>query len=870
MSSMINFKTKFLSFILVVALVATMMPITTFAEDNVTIVDSGTCGEKLVWEYDSNGVLSISGEGEMENYESYNSAPWYEYIRKQYTWGTTMTATKIVVNEGVTSIGTYAFSYCGCPVELPETLNVLYPYAFYHAFGDLKNATLTLPNGLTVIGEYAFYFSDITQINFPATLKTIGKNAFGYCRLLKTIELNSGLESIHKNAFEGCATLEKVTIPESITSIPDSCFSGCSSLSEVSIPDTVTSIGFKTFAECTSLEYIDLPNSLNYVSGYLFYECSNLKHITIPNTVNSIGWHAFDGCQKLNSIKFNENLKWIETNAFYNCYDLKSVFIPSLTTYFESSSSFGYCDDLVTGEDYQKIEDFKLYCWKGSEAEESAIKYGTNYEAIDIVIEERCVYAGEAVIPMVKITIGDKVLSENSDYIIECFNNDKVGVAAIKLSFINEYVFLPEIEKIFKICYGISECTVTLDKDVYQYHDILPKIQVEHEGKSLTCGVDYEVEYIIGTESWTKSDESISRYIWDIGKGVARIKGIGIYAGEYDLEFEITKFDMSNAKLSTPWTSQGDGSYGSGSFNMKNFEYDGTAKIQSGYRVCDNNDTISAKHYEVSYQNNVDAGTATMVIKGKGDYYTGTLEKTFFIDKAPIDNLIIELSQTTYVYDGTVKMPLVTVKEPDGDRLAEGTDYTLSYDTNTKKVGTYKVTVVFKGNYVGAKDLYFKIIPQGQWMHDGVGWWYQNTDGTYPINCWKKIDNVWYYFNGSGYILTGWQSIGGTWYYFNGSGAMVTGWQSIGGTWYYFAGSGAMVIGWQSIGGTWYYFNGSGAMVTGWQSIGGTWYYFAGSGTMTSNQWIGNYYLQADGSMAVNKRIGIYYVGADGAWIPGI
>ena len=217
----------------------------------------------------------------------------------------------------------------------------------------------------------------------------------------------------------------------------------------------------------------------------------------------------------------------------------------------------------------------------------------------------------------------------------------------------------------------------------------------------------------------------------------------------------------------------------------------------------------------------------------------------------------------------------------------------------------------------------------GTWKHDGIGWWYLNANGTYPVNIWREIDNVTYYFNASGYIvtdwqsidgvwyyfdssgamMTGWQSIGGVWYYFNSSGAMMTGWQSIGGVWYYFNGSGdmvtgwqsiggvwycfnssgtmmtgwqsiggvwyyfnnsgAMMTGWQSIGGVWYYFNGSGAMMTGWQSIGSVWYYFNSDGAMVSNQWVGNYYLQADGSMAVNKRIGIYYVGADGAWIPG-
>ena len=254
------------------------------------------------------------------------------------------------------------------------------------------------------------------------------------------------------------------------------------------------------------------------------------------------------------------------------------------------------------------------------------------------------------------------------------------------------------------------------------------------------------------------------------------------------------------------------------------------------------------------------------------------------------------------------------------------TNFTISGYTSSP--GNKTIIVTYNG-----KNTNFVVVVNakpvtGTWKYDGIGWWYQNSNGTYPRSCWKEIDNVWYYFNASGYILTGWQSIdgiwyyfngsgammtgwqsiggtwyyfngsgamltswqsiGGTWYYFNGSGAMATGWQSIGGTWYYFNGSGAMATGWQSIGGTWYYFdgsgamatgwqaigetwyyfNGSGAMVTGWQSIGGVWYYFEGSGAMVANRWVGNYYLQTDGTMATNKWIGSYYVGADGVWIP--
>ena len=378
------------------------------------------------------------------------------------------------------------------------------------------------------------------------------------------------------------------------------------------------------------------------------------------------------------------------------------------------------------------------------------------------------------------------------------------------------------------------------------------------------------------------------------------------------------KFNLANAKLMTP-----DGQ----DFEIQDFVYDGKEKRQPEFVLCDENGVLVGKeNYDIFYKNNINTGTAFLIISGKGDYYTGTLEKAFYINKASIADLTIKLSETRYVWDGSAKSPTVIVKTPKGTTLIEGVDYWVRYDANRKDVGTYWVKVTIDCNYRGATRLYFEIVPQGNWVQDHIGWWYQRADGTYPYGGWEMIDGDWYYFDASGYRVTGWVKDGGVWYYlmekgtnrpetedienpdigkmlhgvwfgdkdgkkyylqangamttgwffynqdwyyFNASGALQTGWQLIGGTWYYFEEYGEMVTGWQLIGDTWYYFNESGAMVTGWQLINGIWYYLHGSGAMAANQWVGNYYLQSDGSMAVSKRIGVYYVGADGAWIPG-
>lgn len=184
------------------------------------------------------------------------------------------------------------------------------------------------------------------------------------------------------------------------------------------------------------------------------------------------------------------------------------------------------------------------------------------------------------------------------------------------------------------------------------------------------------------------------------------------------------------------------------------------------------------------------------------------------------------------------------------------------------------------------------------WNQNSTGWWWENADGSYPVNAWQQINGTWYYFDGSGYMVTGWRQINGTWYYMDGSGAMLTGWQQINGTWYYMYDNGAMASdtyidsyyvdasgawitdsssnttasaggfgwikdntgwwyrhedgsytrnGWEKIDKQWYYFNASGYMYTGWLKSGKYWYYLQPSGAMAKNMYIGNDYVDMSG-----------------------
>ena len=156
---------------------------------------------------------------------------------------------------------------------------------------------------------------------------------------------------------------------------------------------------------------------------------------------------------------------------------------------------------------------------------------------------------------------------------------------------------------------------------------------------------------------------------------------------------------------------------------------------------------------------------------------------------------------------------------------------------------------------------------ESTWIHNGSGWWYQHTDGSYPAGTWEKIDGSYYYFDGSGYMVSNcW--IGN--YYLGGSGAMLKNTTTPDGYRVDQNGKWIPTNRWIQNGNGWWYQHADGSYPAGtWEKIDGNYYYFDGSGYMVSNCWIGNYYLGASGAMLKNTTTPDgYQVDQNGKWIP--
>ena len=318
-------KKRIFSFVLAVLMIASLLPATALAVD---IVDSGTCGAKgsnLTWTLDSEGVLTISGSGDMHGYGS-SDAPWY---------GSRSRVKSAVIAEGVTSIGESAFENCR------------------------SLTSVTIPNSVTSIGWSAFFYcKSLTSVTIPDSVTSVGAYAFLGCTSLTSVTIPNSVTSIGGCAFDECWSLTSVTIPDSVTSIGDSAFASCTSLTSVTIPDSVTSIGGGAFAWCTSLTGIWVTEGNSHyssdASGVLFSKDKTtlvqypgaFAAYAIPDSVTSIGQHAFNGCRSLTSVTIPDGVTSIGAYAFSECSSLTSVTIPDSVTSI-GDGAFASCTSLT-------------------------------------------------------------------------------------------------------------------------------------------------------------------------------------------------------------------------------------------------------------------------------------------------------------------------------------------------------------------------------------------------------------------------------------------------------------------------------------------------------------------------------------------
>ena len=312
--------------------------------------DSGICGENVTWTLNEDGVLTISGEGLMSDYD-FEEAPWYPKKNQ---------IVSVTIENGVTSIGAHAFEDC------------------------INLNSIKMPSKVKRIGAAAFNnCTALTNVDIPKSVTDIAEKAFANCSNLVSVEIPYNVVFIGNCVFEGCSSLTDITFKGHAPSFDNECFSGVSVT--VHYPEKDQSwteevqkdYGGALTWEAYEGEYVlasgtcgedltwvldsnelltisgdgemysyntssDVPwsskrNNISSVvvedgaasiSDYAFYGCSHLTSANLAGSVASIGEHAFENCTKLTDVQIQEGLESIGNNAFYNCTNLKKISIP--------------------------------------------------------------------------------------------------------------------------------------------------------------------------------------------------------------------------------------------------------------------------------------------------------------------------------------------------------------------------------------------------------------------------------------------------------------------------------------------------------------------------------------------------------------
>ncbi len=365
---------------------------------------SGTCGDNLTWTLDYAGALTISGTGAMTNWIWDSDVPWYSDIIKNVTIGSGVTSigrnafsdctslTSVTIPDSVTSIGDRAF--CDCTsltsVTIPDSVTSIGDRAFYNCtiltsievsennaayssqdgvlfnkdkttliqYPGGKSGAYTIPDSVTSIGSYAFYYCrSLTSVTIPDSVTSIGYGAFSNCNMLEIVFFRGNKakwNAISVGSSNGALTgAIVVTAEDGDVVATGSCGDNLTWSLDRNLHLSISGTGAMTNWSPTapwhsydgSIKTVTISSGVTSIGDYAFQACNNLTSITIGDSVTSIGTSAFYACRSLTSITIPDSVKSIGNAAFESC-GLISIAIGSGVTNAENAWLYA-CGNLM-------------------------------------------------------------------------------------------------------------------------------------------------------------------------------------------------------------------------------------------------------------------------------------------------------------------------------------------------------------------------------------------------------------------------------------------------------------------------------------------------------------------------------------------
>ena len=297
--------------------------IAVFAAISLQAQTSGTCGDNLNWSYnESTKTLTITGSGAMTDYAAEADVPWYS-VRSEIL--------SISLPNGLTTIGERAFCRCAAlsSITLPNTITSLNRSCFY---GCSALTAIVVPEGVTTIGRSAFdYCNALASVNLPEGLTSIGQRAFALCKALTTITIPSTVTTLGQYTFAWCYNLQSATIGGGVTTIPQWAFFNDTLLNTVVLSEGLKTIDYNAFNNCKRLSSINLPESVTSVKGSSFTECNAIAEPLYNSHLFAYMPKSYEG-----GYAVPNGISVISSMAFIDCANLTSVILPA------SIDSIGY------------------------------------------------------------------------------------------------------------------------------------------------------------------------------------------------------------------------------------------------------------------------------------------------------------------------------------------------------------------------------------------------------------------------------------------------------------------------------------------------------------------------------------------------
>lgn len=625
-------------------------------------------------------------------------------------------------------------AFCGCEnlisVTIPNSVKVI----GQSAFEDCINlASITVPDNTTNICQNAFYdtayYND--SANWSSRVLYIGNHLIEAKSYIKgSYEVKADTKSIAVGAFADCVNLTEITVPDSVENIGYAAFDGCESLTsivvssdnkvyssksgvlfnkdrsllieypdaktetEYVVPDSVSAIGEYAFDGNGILTYISIPDSVTNIGICAFARCNELKSIAIPGSIKSISPYTFDGCGNLTRVTLKSGLTNIGNEAFIDCSNLKVIAIPDSVTDI-GEYALGYSNE-------ENVDGFTVYGEKGSAAEIYANDNGFSFANISSHAHS---YSPETTMEATCTDNGIKT------YACACGDSYTEPISALGHNYGSKWIIdkdptCTETGSKSKHCLRCgAKKNITIVKangHSYDEWDVTKAATCTKSGsRKHTCSIcGYVEKETIPALGHNYSSE------WTIDKAATcnRSGSKSHRCTRCTVKTDITSIPATGHNYTSKVTKRATcGEKGIMTYTCLNCGYSYTkniAKLSHTYKTTLVKATTSK------------SGTKTTKCS-----VCGYVKSTSTIAKIST----VKLSTTVYNYNGEVKNPTVTVRDSNGKKLSVGTSYTVKYSSGRKNVGTYTVTVTFKGNYSGTKKLTFKINPRSTSIYKITG-----------------------------------------------------------------------------------------------------------------------------------------------------